>query len=153
MAKVALDLAANRNLQKLYTVLKKEAPRFALGVGLLSAIFHAVMCSLTRLKHLSEKQILKRLLSNKFCHMIAGMASAIPIVLIMNPQEQNLLKLFFFPLAFRCLVDKLLQLKLLPNLGTNFGSVISYMLVTTIIGFTYTFESFSLAPSMYRLVV
>ena len=46
-------------------------------------------------------------------------------------------KLFIFPLAFRCLTDKLLELGILPNLG-YFGTIASYMLINTVIGYTYS---------------
>jgi len=81
---------------------------------------------------------------------IAGMMSAIPLLVGMKAKEMNLLKLFMFPLVSRCIVDKLLELGYLPTVP--YGSVISYMLACFIITYGYLVERHTLAPSMYKMV-
>ena len=79
------------------------------------------------------------------------MISSLPIGLIKTKQEQNLIKLLCFPLAFRCLFDKLFEKKWLPYMGKH-GGIIGYMLTASIIGVTFSFEKMSMAPSMDRMV-
>ena len=72
---------------------------------------------------------------------IAGLISAIPLAFGFDAKEQNLLKLFIYPLALRCFGDKMLELGYLPTLP--YGSILSYMAVNSVITYGYTVESHS----------
>ena len=72
---------------------------------------------------------------------IAAALSALPAILGMNSKEQQLLKLFVFPLMFRCLFTKLFEAKLLPTF--KHGDVVGYMLTTFFYGYVVTCEQYS----------
>lgn len=70
--------------------------------------------------------------------IIAAMASAIPIVQGLQDNEQNLVKLLFYPLAFRCLFDKLFEKGWLRKF--KHGDIIGYVIANIFITFTYQQE-------------
>jgi hypothetical protein len=51
----------------------------------------------------------------------------------LNEKEKTLFKLFIYPLAFRCLGDKLLELGYLPTLPH--GETITYMISCAVISY------------------
>ena len=79
------------------------------------------------------------------------MTCTLPVVLLMERKELELLKLLLFPLAIRCLVDKSLEIGLLPNWG-SMGIVLSYLFWNTFSGYNNAFEKFSNSPTMERLI-
>ena len=89
-------------------------------------------------------------LSQKQASFIAGLISAIPLAYGLDAKEQNLLKLFVYPLACRCVCDKLLEKGYLPTLPG--GSILSYMAVNSVITYGYTVERHSQPKSMYRMI-
>ena len=131
----------------------------------MSAIYHITMCILRRLgKRRLHRLLAKGTPSNqdkqyslfsiglnqKQASFLAGALSALPLAFGFNAQEQNLLKLFIYPLAYRCVCDKLFELGWLPQV--KYGSVISYMMVSSVITYGFTVERHSQPPSMYRMV-
>lgn len=81
---------------------------------------------------LSFKNELKWL-SRPLAYLIAGMFSSLPMAYIMNAKEQNIMKLFFFPLATRCFVDKMLQTGYLPEMKRH-GDIVGYLIAASVIG-------------------
>ena len=112
----------------------------------MSAVFHFCICIFERIK---ERIPLSPELA-KFCVLfISGAISSLPMSLL-NSTEQNLLKLFFFPLAFRCFFDKMLELGFMPRLKG--GDIISYVLASSVIGYVWTYEKYSDSLSMSKAV-
>jgi hypothetical protein len=68
--------------------------------------------------------------------MIAAIASVVPILTGLQPNEQNLIKLIFYPLAFRCLFDKIVELGWITPF--KHGDILAYVLANICVGFTYT---------------
>ena len=60
------------------------------------------------------------------------------------------MKLFFFPLAYRCLCDKLLEKGWLPKF--KHGDILGYMLASGCIGFVWSMEKYSDSPAMKKAV-
>ena len=89
--------------------------------------FHATMCLLRRLGRKKKKQFAFGL-SNRQAAFMAAVMSVIPIVAGMEQKEQNLFKLLFFPLAFRCGFDALLKAGYMPRLSRH-GDILAYMIV------------------------
>ena len=75
-------------------------------------------------------------------YFIAGMFSSLPMAYIMNEKEQNIMKLFFFPLASRAFVDKMLQSGFLPEIKRH-GDIVGYVLVASICGVVQILEKYS----------
>ena len=82
---------------------------------------------------------------------VSGFLSAVSIYFIMNKKEQSLIKLLLFPLAFRCLFEKILQMGLLPNWGGP-GAVLSYVIFNFVFALNFVLELYSLEPAMNRMV-
>ena len=122
---------STRNLLKVKKELTKSIPRFGLAIGLMSGVFQLVMCLLHKLKRKHNK--LLNWLKRPIAYLIAGLLSGLPMALIMNAKEQNIMKLFFFPLASRCVVDKLLERGYLPTMQRH-GDIVGYAIVAGVIG-------------------
>lgn len=112
----------------------------------MSSCYHISMCLIERIK---DKVPIKRKLLRAIILFISGCVSSIPLNWLDN-QEQSLLKLFFFPLAYRCLVDKLRMKGVIPDI--KHGSVLGYVLSAGIIGFVWTMEKYSDSPAMKKAV-
>ena len=82
---------------------------------------------------------------------MAALLCALPIVLGLEPGETSLVKLLFFPLAWRVVCDKLVEVGLLPKFWG--GEVLGYMLACFLIPYTYMLEPRSSSPAMYKLVL
>lgn len=93
---------ATRNLTKVFRNLL-NFPKFGLAFGLMSALFHVALCISERLK---DKVGLSPKTFKTVAIVVAGFMSSLPINMV-TKQEQNLLRLFFYPLAWRCLFGKL----------------------------------------------
>ena len=83
--------------------------------------------------------------------MVAAWFASLPMSLIMNQSEQNILKLFFFPLACRCFVDKMLEIKVLPTFKKH-GDILGYLICAGCIGVMQITEKYSNSPSMHKMV-
>lgn len=127
--------------------MKKAAPKFGFVLGLMSALFHASMCLLERIKH---KIPLNKRTIKFFMLFISGAISSLPMSLMAEAQEQNLMKLFFFPLAFRCLFDKLFESGVIPTF--KHGDILSYVLVNSLVSYVWTYEKYSNSPSLSKSI-
>ena len=63
----------------------------------------------------------------------------------------NLVKLIFYPLAWRCLCDKAVDVGLLPKFWG--GEVLGYMICCWCIPYTYTLEKRACVPAVHKLVL
>ena len=81
---------------------------------------------------------------------MAGAISGLALAFGLEDKEKNLLKLFIYPLALRCIGDKLLEKGILPTLPH--GGVISYMIICSVITYGYTVERHSQPGSMFRMI-
>lgn len=68
--------------------------------------------------------------------IIAAVISIVPLLTGLQPNEQNLLKLIFYPLAFRCLFDKIVEKGWITPF--KHGDILAYVLANICVGFTYT---------------
>ena len=73
---------------------------------------------------------------------VAAFLSAIPVIVGFSSREQSLFKLLIFPLVWRCIVSKAMDLGLLPTLNRH-GDILGYVIVTTIVGFCFSTEGYS----------
>ena len=149
LIKVILLLVSTRNLVKVKRELTKSIPRFGLAIGLMSGIFQLALCLLHKLKRKFKKML--DWLQRPTAYLLAGLLSGLPMAYIMNPKEQNIMKLFFFPLASRCVVDKLLEKGYLPTMQRH-GDIVGYAIVAGVIGAVQITEKYSNSPSMHSMV-
>ncbi len=147
MIKILLLLVSTRNLAKVNKELGKSIPRYGLAVGLISGVFQLVLC----LMHQIKKRVRTELINKQTAYLIAGLLSGVPMGLIMNNKEQNIMKLFFFPLACRCFVNKLLENGTIPTLKKH-GDILGYVIVASVIGAVQITEKYSSSPTMYGMV-
>ena len=96
-------------MKKLFDVFKDDIPRFGGTLGMVSALFHFMVCIMNRLtkdKKWTEKQ------KSRITFFVAAFISSIPLVVGLQPGELSLLKLLFYPLAYRCVCNKFLEIGL-----------------------------------------
>ena len=77
---------------------------------------------------------------------IAAMVSVIPLYFGLQDKEKNLMKLFFFPLAFRCLSNKTIEIGLIPR--PNHGDILAYGIFVWFMGFGTLIEWNSCSASI-----
>ena len=142
VAKMLLELFAKRSLKHLWQQMSYEVPRFGLSIGLVSSIYMGVMCCLRR--------TLGKKINRKRAMAFAAFLSAIPIVVGLNKKELSLFKLLIYPLMYRCLVTKLIELGLIPTF--KHGDILGYVVTTFFYGFCQICESHSHQPQMYNMV-
>ena len=149
LAKLLLTLLSTRSVTKTFEALKFEIPRFGSTFGIVGALFHIAICLLRRLGKRQGKKWPYQL-SEKQSYMMAAFLSTIPLTFGLQANELNLAKLMFFPLAFRCVCDKLLEIGVLPKLQA--GDIISYMLVCFAVTFAYILEGHSVNHSVHKMI-
>ena len=81
---------------------------------------------------------------------LAAFISALPAIVGFSAKEQQFLKLFLFPLVFRCLCNKAQETKLLPDIP--YGSVVAYVVVCSFYGYFYGVEWYSNVPAMTKMI-
>ena len=69
------------------------------------------------------------------------MISALPILGLRN-NEQVLLKLLFFPVAWRCFWQKIVNKRIVPRVERH-GEILAYMTFSFIIGYCVCAEAYS----------
>ena len=79
-----------------------------------------------------------RKLTTQMKAFIAAMISVIPLFIGLQDKEKNLMKLFFFPLAFRCLSNKTIEIGLVPR--PKHGDILAYGIFAYLIGFSTLME-------------
>ena len=89
-------------------------------------------------------------MTEKSASFLAAFLCVLPIALGLEQGEMNLVKLIFYPLAWRCLCDKMLEVGLIPKFWG--GEVFGYMIACCLIPYTYTLEKSSCIPAIHRLV-
>ena len=145
--RLLLVALTTRNFAKVWNALQTDAPRFGAAIGAATALFHIIVCLLKRLeKNLDKKSYRK--LSSRMKAFIAAMVSVIPMYIGLQEKEKNLMKLFFFPLAFRCLSNKTIEIGLVPR--PNHGDILAYGIFAYLIGFGTLMEWNSCNPAIKR---
>ena len=89
-------------------------------------------------------------MTDQMASLIAAFISTLPLVVGLQPGELNLLKLLFFPLAFRCLSDKLMEIGLVPQF--KHGDIFFYMLCGVFCSYSYMVEHSSCPSGIYKMV-
>ena len=147
--KFLLTLVSTRNVTKTIESFKYEIPRFGAAFGVAGALVQIVIWFLRRYaKKMGNKWPFK--LSDKHAYFLAALLCSLPITFGLNAAELNLAKLLFFPLAWRCLSDKVLQKGLVPNV--RHGDIIVYMLVCFFCSYTFMMEKSSCPPALHKMV-
>jgi hypothetical protein len=149
MIKTLLELAMKRSPIKVWRHSRSEIVRFGLTIGITAVTFHAVLCLLRRIgKSRGVRFALN--MGRKLAMIIAAMVASLPLLYGLQAGELNLLKLIFYPLAFRCFVDKMIELGWLKTF--KHGDILAYVLVNLFVAFTYTQERQSCPPSLFNMV-
>ena len=86
-AKTLLDFVTKRSFAKLGPTLRKEAPRFASSIGLISAVYQFTFCLLNQFKMKHKDSRLSKLLSRRVIGTLSALLCTVPVVLIMTKQE------------------------------------------------------------------
>lgn len=146
--KCILVLAGSRSVSKVLAEITTNIPRFGLAIALMSGLFHLVMCGLHKLKVRFQKL---HWLQKPHAHALAAVVGSLPLSFLMSTGEQNIMKLFFFPLACRCFVDQMVQRGILPRIERH-GDILGYLVCASVIGLMIVSEKFSNSPSMHRMV-
>ena len=141
LIKFLLALISTRSIVKTMEQLKYAVPKFGATFGFAGAFFHLTICCLRRLGKRSGQKWFLNMSERKAC-FIAACACALPIVFGLQKSELNLAKLVFFPLAWRCISNKLLEVGFVPKFKG--GDVLAYMLVGFVVTYAYMLESSSL---------
>ena len=131
--KLLVTVITTRSLTKIIKSLGHHVPRFGLAISLSTVVFHLAMCVLRRL----SKQFRLRIPKSKAA-FAAAILCTIPLKLGLQTAELKILKLLLYPLTFRCFVEKLLSLGVIPKIRG--GSILSYMIVTYVIAYCYVLE-------------
>ena len=126
-----------------------EVPRFGAIFGSAAAIFHLALCFLRRWGKRQARTWPKGLTEKSAC-LLAALVCVLPIGLGLHNNEKNLVKLIFFPLAFRCLTNMLIEMGLLPT-GKH-GDILGYMLSCYAVVYSYVQERHSCPPSVAKMV-
>ena len=94
------------SFKRLVEVLRFDIPRFGGTLGVASALFHLILCLMERLtKDIKCEEYQRKCIS----FFVAGFVSSLILTIGLLPGELSLLKLFFYPLAYRCLCNTLLE--------------------------------------------
>ena len=132
--KMCLELISKRSFKKLWTQMKYHVPRFGLVFGTSAAIYHMMLCLNFRGKFLKTRK--------RLALLIAGMVSSIPFIIGLKKDEMVLIKLFFFPLLWRCFAALFIESKVIP-VPKKHGDIMTYVVLSSIIGFCMMYEGYS----------
>ena len=131
--KILLELISKRSFKHLYKQMKYHVPRFGLIIGSVSFLFYLLMCFHHRGKFLKNRR--------GQAIFVAAMISALPIIGL-KKNELGLVKLLFFPVAWRCFCQIMLKKKIVPSISRH-GDILTYMALSWIIGMCMVFEAYS----------
>lgn len=131
--KIVLELVSKRSFKHLYQQMKYHVPRFGLIIGSVSGIFYILMCLQHRAKILKNRR--------GQAIFLAAMISSLPMMGL-RKNEQGLVKLLFFPIAWRCFCQILLTKRIIPSFSRH-GDIFTYMCLSWIIGWCMIFEGYS----------
>lgn len=147
--KFLLELALKRSFSKIFKQSMKDILRFGITTGSTATVFHGVLCILRRI---GKKKGLRYALdiSRRMAIIIASLFSSLPLLYGLQDNELNLLKLIFYPLAFRCVFDKAVELGWVTPF--KHGDIIAYVCFNVWVAFTYTQERQSCPPSLYKMI-
>ena len=108
-----------------------------------------VMCFLKR----QQKQENTTKVRRKYFVLLAALVSAIPALVGFNSREISLIKLFLFPLVFRCLWGKAFEMGVPCFKTPGVGGIFGYVAVGSLIGYSFWLEPWSNNPSMNKMVM
>ena len=111
--RLLLVIVQSRKSKKIIAALKSEVPKFGVTLGVTAAFYHSIICLMKRMNKLIKDRQYLNLTKKSMCTLAAFMSGMFLSANLANG-EKNLLKLLFYPLAFRCLSDKLLEIGLVP---------------------------------------
>ena len=126
----------------------KDIPRFAFTFGATAAVFHLILCVFRRLGKYRGRKWFARMTDKAVC-LIAAFIATIPLAIGLEARELNVLKMLFFPMAFRCICDMLLAKKIVPKFV--FGDVLAYMCATYFMTYCGNFETHSCPPGIQKM--
>lgn len=133
--KFLLELAIKRSFIKIAQQSKPEILRFGITTGATATIFHAVLCFLRRMgKRKGFRYALN--MSRRLAIILASLFSAMPLLCGLQANELNLIKLIFYPLAFRCIFDKAIEQGWVVPF--KHGDILAYVMMNVFVAFTYT---------------
>lgn len=134
IVKFLLELVLKRSFGKVLRSSLHEIGRFGLVTALTATTFHSVLCLLRRLgKSNGHKYVFN--LGRRIAIVLAAMASSVPLYVGLQPNEQNLIKLIFFPLAFRCVVATLTDCGFKQP---KHAEIYAYFVIAWFTGWAYT---------------
>ena len=81
---------------------------------------------------------------------LAAFVSAFSIAVGMKKKEQALFKLLIYPLMFRCLITKLVEVGLFPSF--KHGDILAYFAATSHLSYCQIVEKHSQQPQMYNMI-
>ena len=143
-------LISKRSFAKALETMRFDVPRFGAIFGSVAAIFHLTLCFLRRSgKRSGQKWPAK--MTDKMASFLAAFLCTLPMVLGLDSTETTLVKLVFYPLAWRCFYSKLIEVGLLPTF--KHGDVLGYMLACFLVPYTYTMEPRSCSPPIHKMVL
>ena len=89
-------------------------------------------------------------MTEKSASLLAAIVCVLPLALGLHKSEKNLVKLMFFPLAFRCLCNLLMEVGLIPTF--KHGDILGYMLSCYAVVYSYVLERNSCSPSVTKMI-
>ena len=125
VVRLLLTVAQSRKSKKVIAALKGDIPKFGVVLGVTAALYHLTICLMKRLKKLCQGKFSEALSEKTMC-MIAALVSGLFLSSQLQNGEKNLMKLLFYPLAFRCLCDKILDVGLVSQV--KHGDILVYMI-------------------------
>ena len=147
--KFLFELISTRSVTKSLKSMRWEVPRFGAIFGSAAAIFHLALCFLRRCGKRQARTWPKGLTEKSAC-LLAALVCVLPIALGLQKNEKNLVKLIFFPLAFRCLSNLLMEVGLVPTF--KHGDILGYMFSCYAVVYSYVLERHSSSPAVSKMV-
>lgn len=146
--KFLLSLIQTRSFSKLMGAFRYEIPRFGATFGATAALFHLLLCVLRRLRKKGHKYFMN--MTDQLACMIAAFISVLPLIVGLQQSELNLVKLLFFPLVFRCLCDKMMEIGMVTPF--KHSDILAYMFTGFFVSYTYMVEHASCPKSTFKLI-
>ena len=147
--KFLLELLSTRSFTKAIEKLRFDVPRFGAVFGSMAAIFHLTLCFFRRLGKRQGRKWPNKM-SERSASLLAAIICTLPIAIGLRKSEMSLIKLIFFPLAWRCLCDTLIEIGLLPHF--KHGEILGYMISSCLIPYSYMLERYSCPHPVMKMV-
>ena len=146
--KFLFELISTRSVTKALRCMRWEVPRFGAIFGSAAALFHLALCFFRRWGK-SQARVWPKGLTERSASFLAALVCVLPLVGLQK-NESNIVKLIFFPLAFRCLCNTLIEVGLIP--AFKHGDILGYMIGSFVVPFAYQLERISTPAAVYKMV-